>query len=497
MPKLKASYTEVLELKGAHSLIRSHKPTNLPLEGIQRIMQEQTLSQIEKFGLFDSGSPNYSTYYPDVTAEDLVPQDADFIYPTYRLLSKVIIDPKRGAIDFSQNDALKNSMSLLIGQTIYIDHETATGTAMGTVMEVAWQEAYKIGGKTIPAGINGVLKIDAKSNPRIARSIMMDPPAIHSTSVSISFSWKPSHPQLTEDEFWSLLGSFAKDGKRVSKIVDDIKFYLELSLVSHGADPFAKQVRDGKIVMATHASRIYNMSLSANLLKVQPHMMLSPAGDPLSYNYSEMSFKALDSFNTNLFNINNNPQDNMDLLALIANLGLDAQDMDEETFIAHIKAELALAATVPTLNTQIETLTGEKTELETRVQTLTQSNTELTTQVTNLSTNENAVFAAAGKLAIEDARKEALKFYRLAKGDKADANIEASINGADMASANAFMATFKTEYETEVPLTCQDCNSTHVSRKSSKTSEPGKTPLNAITNARDQAAKTAVKNFLK
>lgn len=498
MAKLKATYDEVLELKGEFSLIRPNKPKNLPIEGIHRIMKEQTQEGLEKLGLFDSGSPNYSVYYPDVTPQDLAPEDSDFIYPVYRLLSEVIIDPKYRAVDFSQTSALKKSMPLLVGQSIYIDHETATGTAMGTILEVFWQESYTLGGKTIPAGINGVLKIDGKSNPRIARSIMMDPPSIHSVSVSINFSWKPSHPEMDENEFRNLLGTFAKDGRRVTKVVDNIRAYLELSLVSHGADPFAKQIRDGKIVMATHANKIYELSLSADLMKKQPHMMINPYGNPLPYEYASMSFKAIDTVNTNLFN-KNKPESNMELQDLIESLGLSAQGIEnEETFIAHIQEQLTLAASATGLKTEVETLTAERDQLQTEVETLTSERDQLQTKVETLSGEENAKLAVIGNTALASARAEAIKFYRLAKANNIDENIEASINTAELAAANSFTETFKAEYEAAVPLTCQDCHSTNVSRKSSKAATAEKLSAgNPIERAKDRAAANSSKNFLK
>ena len=98
-------------------------------------------------------------------------------------------------LDFKtfNRDVLKKSMQMLIGQTINIDHEIAVGNAIGAVSEVFWQPAYKTkSGIEVPAGINAVLKIDGKSNPRIARGVMMDPPSIHSNSVTVRFKWEPS-----------------------------------------------------------------------------------------------------------------------------------------------------------------------------------------------------------------------------------------------------------------------------------------------------------------
>ena len=69
---------------------------------------------------------------------------------------------------------------MLVGQTVNCDHSTDVANAIGSVKQTFWQESFKQDGIVIPAGINGVLKIDAKANPRLARGILMDPPSIHS-----------------------------------------------------------------------------------------------------------------------------------------------------------------------------------------------------------------------------------------------------------------------------------------------------------------------------
>lgn len=107
--------------------------------------------------------------------------------------------------DFSKNGVLKASMKLMLGQTVNCDHETSIGNAIGSVSQVMWQEGYTDGKFKIPAGINGVLKIDGKSNPRIARGILMEPPSIHSNSVTVQFRWDKSHPELDNNEFWENL----------------------------------------------------------------------------------------------------------------------------------------------------------------------------------------------------------------------------------------------------------------------------------------------------
>ena len=153
-----------------------------------------TPDTIAQFG-FWGGDIDYNTYYPNLDKSELTPKDEEFIEPMFRLLSETIVSKNWNPTDFGQNGVLKASMKLLLGQTVNCDHETNIGNAIGAVSQVMWQESYKDGSFTIPAGINGILKIDGKANPRIARGILMEPPSIHSNSVTVQFKWDKSHPE--------------------------------------------------------------------------------------------------------------------------------------------------------------------------------------------------------------------------------------------------------------------------------------------------------------
>lgn len=216
-----------------------------------------TPDSIAQFG-FWGGDIDYNTYYPNLDKSELTPKDYEFIEPMFRLLSETIVSKNWNPTDFSQNGVLKASMKMLLGQTINCDHETNIGNAIGAVSQVMWQEAYKDGSFTIPAGINGILKIDGKANPRIARGILMEPPSIHSNSVTVQFKWDKSHPQMDDNEFYQKLGTYDSKGVMVRRIVTEIVRYLETSLVSHGADSFAQKIgSDGKIINPTFAKRTW------------------------------------------------------------------------------------------------------------------------------------------------------------------------------------------------------------------------------------------------
>jgi hypothetical protein len=485
---------EILEMRGSHAMILPHLPTSIPMEGVDKVMHSAKEDSLEKLGLFDSGSPNYYTYYPEVTQADMQPEDGDFIYPVFRLLSKIIIAPKQMAVDFTSKDVLKNSMDLLVGQSIFLDHESITGSVMGVVQSVHWQESYKIGGVTIPAGINGVLKIDAKSNPRVVRAIMMDPPSIHSCSVTINFHWVKSH-DLPDNEFYSKLGTFDNSGKRIRKVVDDINLYFELSLVPHGADPFAKKLTGGKIVMAKQASKHYQLSLSANQVNREPYMSVTGTGDLVPYQSATLNFRQINLFDTNSFNINNLNNDEMKFTDLLLSLGLTIEQIpDEEALIAHFQSN---ASRITDLESEVSTLTSENENLTGEVSTLTNSIEELNTQIATLTDNqatpEVLAMRDAGLAHLMQVRSQALSFYKLLKGDKASEVIVNSINSADLEAALAFAQNFKEEYEAAVPLSCGKCGSTNVSRKTPKV------PFNSTEGRKgylDKASKKETESFL-
>ena len=86
----------------------------------------------------------------------------------------------------------------------------------------------------------------------------MDPPSIHSNSVTVQFKWDKSHPNMEDNEFYQKLGTYDSKGVMVRRIVTEVVRYLETSLVSHGADAFAQKIGDdGKIINPNFAKRTW------------------------------------------------------------------------------------------------------------------------------------------------------------------------------------------------------------------------------------------------
>ena len=218
----------VMNLEGS---ILSVDSSNLNIEKIGKRLaaQKEIREAMPRFSA-DGG--------PDVTIADIVPSAEDYITASCRALSKVII-PDR-FIDFTQGDILKKSAGMLKGATLYPNHRAFVENWLGVVTKSFWDEENN------PPGINADIKVDALANPRIARGMLMDPPALSRYSVTIFSEWEKSHSDLEDREFFDLLGSNV-DGQMVRFIITKIKGYGELSLVWFGADWGAKAIGKPKI----------------------------------------------------------------------------------------------------------------------------------------------------------------------------------------------------------------------------------------------------------
>ena len=455
MPKHK--FTDIITLGSGHSLIMGHMPGKVTLAqvGNKQVMEKKDTSSL---GLFDNSTPNYSTYYPDVTAEDLNPQDADFINPTFRMLSETVVHRNWNPIDFSKKGVLKKAMKMLVGQTVNIDHETALGNAIGSVVSVSWNESYKTDdGVTIPAGINAELKIDGKSNPRIARGILMDPPSIHSNSVTVAFSWEMSHPSMDQGDFWSKLGTFDSEGELIRRVVTEIHSFHETSLVAHGADPYAQIVgSNGEINNPIYANG--QASLSADQKK---------EAKAFHFDFKDQTSLTANRKPTEEETLNNKNIKMKELLEKLSKVVNFAPTEGEEITEANLTAHLVnLASATDTANTEKDTALAEKVTAETA---LTEKETEitgLTTKVTELET-----FKEVGETALNNQRAEAVRLYNLATGEDADEAILAVINKSDFGTASSFIKQYEKQVDESFTATCKDCNSTNVSMASASTDE--------------------------
>lgn len=423
-----------------------------------------TPDSIAQFG-FWGGDIDYNTYYPNLDKSELIPKDEEFIEPMFRLLSETIVSKNWNPTDFGQNGVLKASMKMLLGQTVNCDHETNIGNAIGAVSQVMWQESYKDGSFTIPAGINGILKIDGKANPRIARGILMEPPSIHSNSVTVQFKWDKSHPQMEDNEFYQKLGTYDSKGVMVRRIVTEIVRYLETSLVSHGADSFAQKIgSDGKIINPTFAKRTWASYEEYRDDKSKQYFFTDYKSDLTSYQEKD---DTQGSFNDNDAKDNQSNEKNSmnELQKFLESLFGDnlltleeGKEMNQETVVACIQS-----------------LVSSRNELQTSVDNLTTEKNSLTEQVTNLNAEVANLkeMATVGKNHIASLREDAVATYKKLMGDNADETIVTMLNAETTGITTLVSLTkdYQARLEEKFPLTCSKCGSKDVNRASSVTED--------------------------
>lgn len=456
-----------LTLGSGHSIMLGNKPKQLSDEELfSKFFEASKVNDtIDSYGLFGSDL-NYNTYYPGVTKEDFEPKDSEFIEPVYRLLSEAIVS-KYWPTDFSQNNVLKKSMNMLVGQTVNCDHETSVGNAIGTVKSVYWQPAYKdeTTGLMIPAGINGVLKIDAKSNPRIARGVMMDPPSIHSNSVTVRFKWEKSHPEYDDDKFFNLMGTYDSKGVLIRRVVSEIVSYMETSLVSHGADPFAKKIgADGKITHSKDALRTYSFS---EMVESKNYYFSDFKGLKPSETHEDTLHNTMVYINENepsKINSNNNKKETkMDLLEQLFGEGMlilaDGQERTSEVALQLIRE---LVSSKTSLSQEVATLT-EKLRLAEEA-----NNPEVVTQL-NQQIEADKPFVTIGKQSVTSLRETAVADYTKLMGDKVDQSMLNILQNADYNTLVTLNSTHKTQLDEKFPLSCKSCGSHDVSRGSATT----------------------------
>lgn len=450
-----------------------------------------TPDSIAQFG-FWGGDIDYNTYYPNLDKSELTPKDEEFIEPMFRLLSETIVSKNWNPTDFGQNGVLKASMKMLLGQTVNCDHETNIGNAIGAVSQVMWQESYKDGSFTIPAGINGILKIDGKANPRIARGILMEPPSIHSNSVTVQFKWDKSHPQMEDNEFYQRLGTYDSKGVMVRRIVTEIVRYLETSLVSHGADSFAQKIgSDGKIINPTFAKRTWASYEEYRDDKSKQYFFTDYKSDLTSYQEKN---DTQGSFNDNDANDNHSNKNNMneELLKFLESLFGDnmltleeGKEMNQENVIACI-----------------QTLVSSRNELQTSVDNLTTEKTSLTEQITNLNAEVANLkeMATVGKNHIASLRENAVETYKKLMGDKVDETIVTMLNAETTGITTLISLTkdYQARLEEKFPLTCAKCGSKDVNRASSvsENNTEGKTGTEDTTQNQEPSSTGSVLDSL-
>ena len=444
---------EVLEevvLTGTHSLIASHLPTNLQLKSEVGTGERD----IARFGFF-SDAPSFNTYYPDSKPEDFNPTDEEFIQPLFRMLSNTVVISNMGLIEFPV-DVLKAAVSKLPGQALYPNHDAQVGNELGVVLDTVWQDSYKIGDVTVPAGINGRVKLDAKANPKLARAIMMNPPSVHSVSCTVVYKWVKSHTFEKEWEFYDKMGTYGEDGQLVRKIATEIMYFTELSLVTGGADPFAKKLdKDGKIILPDFAKA----------QEVKPKVNMAYSRD-----WSRAAEYEATSFSKSNINIKKEKQMTLEEVLSMVGAAFGISNLSAENVQTELdKFKKANDAKVDPASLKIGEVAG--------FEAIKEKFGEMEKELGEFKAKEH--FIKAGEAHLAHVREEAVKFYKLSlkEGQAEDENIVNMINSANLETAISLEKQYHESADEKAPLTCTNCGSHEISRASfQKTNEPqGKT----------------------
>ena len=444
-------HVDSMAIGQGHTILASYIPAQVGAQTFCERYYEWTKPSSEsvaQFGLFGSDI-DYNTYYPDLKPEDLKPQSEEFIEPMFRLLSATIVSKNWNPTDFSHGNVLRSSMRMLLGQTVNCDHSTDIGNAIGSVSKVMWQDSYKDGSFEIPGGINGILKIDGKANPRIARGILMEPPSIHSNSVTVQFKWDKSHPDMDERDFYEKLGTYDKHGNMVRRIVTEVVRYMETSLVSHGADNFAQKIGpDGRIVNPEYAKRSWSS--------------YSEYKDATSNIYYFSDFKDYNNTQESLIDNKDNQEDKQ-------------QGMNElEKFIQSLISEGIISLGEDQSQEQallaLRNLVSSQKELQIKVGNLTAEKTQLAEQITNKEAEIANLkdMATVGTNFIASLREETVAAYKKLMGEQVDETIVSMINAqtTGLATLESLKKDYQTRLNEKFPMTCSKCGSHDVSRAS-------------------------------
>lgn len=185
------------------------------------------------------GSVNDPKFYESMNMQNIIPKPEDFVEAPFRLITATVVGAGTWkCTDFSDAGVLKASYPLLEGKPLYKDHETDLDNWVGLVTGVKWSPSFTSNGQKVPAGIDGIVAIDSKTNPKIARGVLMG--SVFSNSVTVEFTWEMSHEFENEWDFYEKVGTMGSDGKMIRRVAKLISNYHESSLCWLGADPFAK-----------------------------------------------------------------------------------------------------------------------------------------------------------------------------------------------------------------------------------------------------------------
>lgn len=459
-------------------------------------------------------SINDPKYYAGTKAEDVMPKKEDFVEAPFRLLSATTVGAGTWkATDFSNAGVLRQAMHKLEGKPLYKDHETDLDNWVGLVTAVKWSESFMDNsGVKVPAGIDGIVAIDAKTNPKTARGVLMG--SIFSNSVTVEFEWQMSHHFESEWDFYEKVGQIGSDGMMIRRIVTSISDFHESSLVWLGADPFAKaHSQDGGLkhidtssiyeyskqsfgkdlktfqdeeektreTLKNNKKYVINLGIDENILSLSQHK--STGGNSKNNNSSDMDKKFLLAFVATFgkqLNLADGAEPTTDeMIGYMKQLSFVSADEQKE-----IDNKVALAKKVEGIALTVSKEVDEKTttvDMEQFLKTHTFVGAEeLSTlkqeagKVETLTKEKQALEkdANVGKQFVQMKKDEAVRLYKLSVGEEnADEAVLNLFKKAENEEIDGLLKQYTKSATAKFSGTCADCGSKNFKFQSSVTAD--------------------------
>lgn len=434
-----------------------------------------TKPALESLGFLTGADGN--SYFPDLVASDLQPKPEDFVVVPFRLLSATIVaGGSWRATDFSNEAVLRASVAKLSKKPLYYNHNTDPLDWVGLVNTTSWDGARTASdGSQIPAGINGDLAIDAKTNPKLARGVLAG--AIYSNSVTVLFGWEPSHEFADEYSFMDACGTIAKDGRMVCRYVTEIYDYHESSLCYLGADPFAKRVEDNGDLHNVDSTSVVSYSKLDQSVKELYEKQQKYEGLGWLSKAASVSLAKQD------FSTNPNPptpptMDPILFSLLLSTLGLPATTTQQSLTKEHL-SRLGLkpgdtqVVVEKTALSALQDAEKERDTIKPQIASLTQEKETLTKdkETLDLKVKELEPLAAVGTTYTEAKRAEVVRLYNLATENKPDAAVLELFKNAKPDALEGLLGQYTKGAKMKFSGRCKKCASDEFEFRSSFSSD--------------------------
>lgn len=377
----------------------------------------------------------------------LQPKESDYVMIPVRALSATGVQNNMFNFGWGGGGPLKNSVDKFNGMIVLKDHNMSVDTWLGTTQDAYWDNS-----EDIPPGVNCMLKVDTKADPKTARGLISG--ALNSVSVTVSFDYEPSHPEMDEWDFFMAMGTEV-DGKIVQANITNIKRLFEISVVWQGADVYAKQKQ-----------KPLSNSLNLNLL-------------PEPKKENAVDWKKL---------------------ALL--MGLSQAEPTEEDITNGITALVASKTTTKTeLDTVKVTLVAEQAKVVDLTTKVTASDglvaaakAEVVTATTQLDSFKKD--AELGKKFVAKQRTEAVRLYKLVEADKMQPAMVTMLETANLEIAESFISTYTARAEQIAPLVCSECQKAGKAGFSRRASKQGEQEIPVAVVSAEDARLTASVNSI-